>query len=195
MRSRISALIAASFFTLCVSAANATATLVTDGGGNLVGVNGLLVGSTLYDVTFSYGSCASNFSGCTSNSAFDFTTQASADAANSALLSQAIASSLFAEAPALIGPGGGCGGRLCEIETPFFTDGTSGTNDSAVYVWSFTGPTLSTPDSIPILENTGPGNTRVWSHWSAVPEPITLTLFGAGLAGAAVMRRRKKNAA
>ena len=30
---------------------------------------------------------------------------------------------------------------------------------------------------------------------SAVPEPLTLSIFGAGLAGAAAMRRRKKAAA
>ena len=194
MHSRIFAMFAASFLSLAFSDANAAATLVTDGGGYLTGVNNLLVGTTLYDVSFSYGSCASNFAGCTSSSSFDFTSQATADAANSALLSQAIAASPFAEAPLLIGPGGACGYFLCEIETPYFTDGVTSTIDSAVYVRDSTPPALSTSNSIPITEFTSATNTRVWSHWSTVPEPFTVSLFGAGFAGAVALRRRRKTA-
>jgi len=42
------------------------------------------------------------------------------------------------------------------------------------------------------------GNPGCWSDQTcirSVPEPLTLSLFGAGLAGAVAMRRRKKNVA
>jgi hypothetical protein len=44
-----------------------------------------------------------------------------------------------------------------------------------------------------ILDSLSLNGVNVLAAATAVPEPITLSLFGAGLVGAAAMRRRKKN--
>jgi hypothetical protein len=88
-----------------------------------------------------------------------------------------------------------------------FSPGT--TNDIGTYVAIHAGEGQN--DTLFAINT--PGLTGTWSTFnghglsnfdlfgidppppSRVPEPLTLSLFGAGLAGAAVLRRRKKNAA
>ena len=61
----------------------------------------------------------------------------------------------------------------------FYTDPTALYDETVVYTFTF-GP--------------GGGNVNATIGLNAVPEPLTLSLFGVGLAGLAAMRRRKKAA-
>ncbi|HUO97620.1 MAG TPA: PEP-CTERM sorting domain-containing protein [Rhizomicrobium sp.] len=72
-------------------------------------------------------------------------------------------------------------------------------NLTPLFSWS---PSTMTADDESIQEpipaggyNVQPGDRAFWLFGNAVPEPFTLSLFGAGLAGAAVMRRRRKSKA
>lgn len=75
-----------------------------------------------------------------------------------------------------------------------FTLGSADTTDGVVLNALVT---LSNPGFLTFSENPLNGNGNIGNlldnvSVSAVPEPITLSLFGAGLAGAAAFRRRKK---
>jgi len=66
----------------------AAAVLLVNGSGQLTGATGVDVGGTLYDVTFVDGTCAALFDGCNEISDFDFSDQATAEAAGQALFDQ-----------------------------------------------------------------------------------------------------------
>ena len=48
----------------CFSQVGYAATLIVDGGGQLLGASGVNVGGTFYDVSFLGGTCEDTFSGC-----------------------------------------------------------------------------------------------------------------------------------
>src|SRR4051794_9278684 len=70
--------------------ADAAATLIVNGSGQLTGATGVTVGGATYDVSFGDGTCAALFGGCAASTDFAFNTLADAQAAALALLNQVL---------------------------------------------------------------------------------------------------------
>ena len=179
-------------------AGTANATLIVAGDGTLLGATDVLVDSTLYDVEFVDGSCFDLFDGCDELSDFDFTDEATALLAAQALLDQVMVG-IYDLDPELIF---GCGDvRLCQTLTPYalsntdaavvddrlFQFATAANFDDGV---SFDRISVSTGMSITF--DTANVATINLARFTVVPEPSTLLLFGVGLAGLAVIRRRRR---
>lgn len=169
------------------------ATLVTDGGGNVLGATDVNVDGVLYDVSFVDGRCSDIFSGCDAASDFTFTTQADALSAAGALNSAVFpGSSPFRDDPQLIN---GCGNLDdCNIWTPFGVAGSSLSFSQATITDTLTTPTwfVNTVVNVDYAENP---DTVTWAQWSAaatvVPLPAPVLMLLGGLAGLGLMQRRK----
>lgn len=178
---------------LAMSPAQAVPTLLVDNG-QLLGADNVNVAGNLFDVRFVEGSCNSLFSGCTSSS-FPFPTHASATVAGQALIDQVFidtGSDLFDTDPTTTL---GCTTGTCTILIP----GTllPGLLSAAV---AFNG-------NVDALDRTGTLNTgrttntasngsRVFAVFTeaetvSISEPSLVALFGAGLFGVAMARRRR----
>jgi hypothetical protein len=92
----------------------------------------------------------------------------------------------------------GNGGSPPHYNSLTFTIGTGNINDFAENdsdIYNATGNNFASDLCVGIKSNGGcvaTGDVLSYDAPAVVPEPITLSLFGAGLAGAAAMRRRKK---
>lgn len=73
---------------LALGAAQAAVVYQFDANGEVTGAKNVLVNGSLYDVEFKEGSCYALFDLCTNTTQFVFSTQAQAQAASAALLSQ-----------------------------------------------------------------------------------------------------------
>ena len=168
----------------------------------LTGVQGVDVGGTLYDVTFREGICADIFSGC-DNPATDF-------AFTDPIVALGAGSDLLIEFNTL--PPNtifGCSDPvICRLVIPYGLGTSFGnpvvfaafaTNNASSYFDSvdvFTGgPSGGQPLGVALLGDTsgsGIGDELVWADFSpvaSVPEPATLTLMTAALAGLGARRR------
>lgn len=179
------------------------AVLHVNGSGILTGATGVQVGSSLYGIEFLDGNCASVYGVCDA-AHFPFTNRADADAASQAILDQVFIDGslgLFDSIPWLTQ---GCSnpnfGRsnYCNAFTPYqyFADPTTGVVASGADNFVVGKQVSYTGIAQPTTNDTSIDVQGTWVRWTleaqSTPEPGTLALFGLGLAGLAVSRRRKQ---
>jgi len=176
---------------LAMSPAQAVPTLLVDNG-QLLGADNVNVAGNLFDVRFEEGSCIGLFGGCTSSS-FSFPTQISASATAQALLDQVFidsGSDLFDTVPTATF---GCTVGTCQIVIPFallpgLVDTVTANNNNTIG-----------SDSVSNLRtgrgtNTGSQGSRVYAVFTEsddIPEPSVVAVFGIGLIGIAMARKRR----
>jgi len=180
----------------------AAAVLLVNGSGQLTGATGVDVGGTLYDVTFVDGTCAALFDGCNEISDFDFSDQATAEAAGQALFDQVFIDGLAGNFDSNSGLTFGCEAPdICDILLPFLSRGSSfdTIRASNFNVESIDG--ISLFGGISVLNDfsqpTFSGNRTVFASFteqgvSEVPLPAAAWMFLAGLSGLSAARRKKR---
>jgi PEP-CTERM motif len=185
--------------TLIVSSVPASASpiLQVNASGILTGALNVDVGGTLYDVAFVDTSCVAAYSGCDGPSDFPFTTAAAAQAASQALLDQVFVNGPagnFDATPALIF---GCTSSPlnCSAWTPYGLGGQA----TALSKLAVNVPGVN-PDSVADAAVANSASfvqfvDSTLAQWTpsttAVPEPTSMLLFSAGLAGLAARRYRR----
>jgi hypothetical protein len=211
-------IIGASVVALGLSLTSSFAATLNVVGGELVGASNVGVSGTLYDVAFVDGTCVAIFGGCDDTSDFAFNTQALAEAASEALITDVLLDgplgNFDSDASLVAGVSAGFTFPTL-IVTPF------GLNAGGS-VEAFLARNLDSVDNSVFGDRTlleaNPQNpnqdftieqTRVWAVWSAVgvvdpvdPDsmaPVRLPAGGVllltGLAAAAGLKRKKKAAA
>ena len=173
------------------------ATLNIDAGGNLLGASNVDVGGSLYDVEFVDGFCATLFNGCDDLADFEFTTNADAILASTALLRQVfvdiVIGPLFDSDPSLTV---GCATTVCDTITPWGFSGTAffsytiARNDDdevsdGIIPSGFTGPLTD-------FSTFSTANFARWSPVNPIPIPAAVWLFGTALIGLVGFTRRRK---
>lgn len=172
-----------------------------DGSGKLTGARNVDVLGTLYDVAFVDGTCGVAFAGC--DSVFDFAFPSNvpgATAAGQALLDTVFidsAAGMFDSAPNLVA---GCGDSfvcMALIPTNIAFDVVFGYD--AVNFGQGIGDLVSTFNPVAIAGDLSTVARQVWAVFTPaapapVPEPTTVALFAAGLAGFWLGGRRRRGA-
>lgn len=173
--------------------ADAMPTLIVNSG-QLLGADNVDLGSLgLFDVRFVDGSCADLFTGC-DNAADDFAFQNEADAtvAAQALLDQVfvdLVGALFSTDPELTN---GCEDTFrCEAFIPFSSD-TVLANSRLATNFSDLTPSDLASSSFGIEGDLTSFEAFTFAVFTPVPEPSAVLLFGLGVIGLAVSRRRPR---
>lgn len=191
-------LIVPAMFVTCFSAAHAVPSWVMSGG-EVAGVNDLLVSGTAYDVRFHDGTCASVWGGCdTAN--FTFTTSFTARAASESLMTWYQLDPFNNNNPAnTLGIESGLRG---EIDTPWGTFLNPGNGLEYILDSTYINNSVAA-DSVNgslwpyIGHNTTASSDRTWAQWnlasvSSVPETSTFLLLASGIAALGMTTRRRK---
>jgi len=184
----------------------AAATLAVNGSGILTGTQNVSINGTPYDVTFADGTCSAIFPGsCNSVSDFAFNTQSNAVAAANALLDQVFldgSAGDFNSNPALTF---GCSDpNACETLIPygFFSPGGATEILIAADVNSSAGGTdfVTSGNVLTTFDTSLPANAGLnWAVFTPagasvpVPQPATLSVMVAGLAGIGWIRRKRSS--
>ena len=202
--SKIKLLLASALISMFAATATLNAAVVfdVDGSGVLTGAQNVNVNGTLYDVQFEDGTCIALFSGCDAGSDFPFHNVTDAIAAGQALLDQVLVDGPQGDFNTKIYLTNGCTFLFtCFVHIPY--DATSTSYDQAEVVHSTFIPGFFPASSV---GTGGPGipsddlTANIFSDFAvftptavATPEPASLALFCAGLAGlAAAGPRRSK---
>lgn len=188
---------------LSVAPAHA-ATLVVESGA-LIGATGVNVNGTLYDVTFSAGTCETLFSGCDEASDLDFTDPGEALDAAQALLDQVFLDGPqgnFDSSPSLTR---GCSNPvLCQVYVPHTLNYFGNPDLAQAAAANNAAPTFANPDAsvqATILTDriSGLQGTDTFALFSlaasgAVPEPENwlLMVLGFGALGGTMRHSRRK---
>lgn len=184
-------------WTLSFSGNALAATLVTDGSGQLLGVNDIEVNGTLYNVDFLEGSCYTFFAPCLSNDNLDFDINLAQDA-SWALKEQVFDVpewSLYTSNPSMTF---GCEDLYgCTIFTAYSVN-----SDPMGNAQFFNGDGLFFFDYVNTCglcyrsDDTTSDPTTVFAIWeeasgaTTVPVPAAAWLFGSALIGLRMLRRR-----
>jgi hypothetical protein len=174
----------------CATLPAAAAPVLQGTATSLTGINGLVVNGGTFDMTFVDGTCSSAFGAC-DVAHFNFNTQADANSAAQEIL-DAIAGTYF---DTNVGTVGCDSSSDCLILIPYNLNFIfNGVNAGAINRYSDTDFVITNFPCCLNADLTTVGNTvyAVFNAATAVPEPLTLSIFGAGMLGAAAMRHRKK---
>ncbi len=169
--------------------------------GILTGADDVDIGGTLFDIEFIDGRCVDLFDGCDEASDFDFPSQAVAEQAGQALLDQVFLDGPLGDFDSVPEITLGCYFfDSCAILSPFSVSDVVATmirvfNDDA----DVTETDRVETQNLNIFTNTTDFPEFVFFRVkrpepTAAPEPGTLSVLVAGLAGLAVMRRRRSSA-
>ncbi len=189
------AFLAAALMVAAIAATPANATPILQGTATtLTGINGLVVGSSTYNVSFVDGTCASVYGVCDA-AHFTFGTQINANAAAQAILS-AIAGTFFDTHVGTVGCTNVSG---CQMFVPFGINASSNVV-LGIAINLYSGSDLVSPNNTSQSTDTTSQSSNVYTVFSLapateVPEPFTLSLFGAGIGGLAFIRRNRKKVA
>ena len=180
--------------------AQATATLVVDGSGNLTGATGVTVGSATYTVSFQDGTCFGLFGGCDS-AAFAFHSASDAEAAAQALLDQVFIDDGTHSFDSLPGKTRGCATAetFCDPFIPYgFFDADHVLIAAAINSNAEVNDGTQTGGEVGTLADTTPNIFFTWAIFSpvsSVPEASSWAMMLLGFAGIGAALRRHALAA
>ena len=185
---------------LSISGNAVGATLVTDINGQLLGVDGLDVNGTTYNVDFVEGSCYTLFSPCLTSDVFTFDINEAVDA-SWALRNQVFEIPEWSSYDSMPDMTFGCNDPYgCTIYTPY---AAGADNMGSAYFFNGDGlfffNTVATCGNCYKADDTTDNPTTVYAIWeeaggvSPVPVPAAAWLFGSGLLGLVSVARRKKS--